>query len=47
VLRKHGIGAQILHDLGVRRMRVLSAPKQFYGIAAFDLEIVDYVDESG
>ncbi len=47
VLRKHGIGAQILHDLGVRRMRVLSAPKQFYGIAAFGLEIADYVDESG
>jgi 3,4-dihydroxy 2-butanone 4-phosphate synthase/GTP cyclohydrolase II len=47
VLRKHGIGAQILHDLGVRRMRVLSAPKQFHGIAAFGLEIVDYVDESG
>jgi 3,4-dihydroxy 2-butanone 4-phosphate synthase/GTP cyclohydrolase II len=47
VLRKHGVGAQILHDLGVRRMRVLSAPKQFYGIGAFGLEIVDYVDESG
>ena len=47
VLRTYGIGAQILQDLGVRRMRVLSAPKQLHGISAFGLEIVDYVGESG
>jgi 3,4-dihydroxy 2-butanone 4-phosphate synthase/GTP cyclohydrolase II len=45
VLRTYGIGAQILKDLGVRRMRVLSAPKQMHGISAFDLEIEGYVDE--
>src|SRR5205814_4536928 len=28
VLRTFGVGAQILKDLGVQRMRVLSAPKQ-------------------
>ena len=33
------LGAQILKDIGVRRMRVLSAPKQMHGISAFDLEI--------
>jgi 3,4-dihydroxy 2-butanone 4-phosphate synthase/GTP cyclohydrolase II len=43
VLRTYGIGAQILKDLGVRRMRVLSAPKQFQGISAFDLEVAEYV----
>ncbi|MEO8307174.1 MAG: bifunctional 3,4-dihydroxy-2-butanone-4-phosphate synthase/GTP cyclohydrolase II [Pseudomonadota bacterium] len=43
VLRTYGIGAQILKDLGVRRMRVLSAPKQLQGIAAFDLEVAEYV----
>jgi 3,4-dihydroxy 2-butanone 4-phosphate synthase/GTP cyclohydrolase II len=43
VLRTYGIGAQILKDLGVRRMRVLSAPKQFQGISAFDLEVTEYV----
>ena len=43
VLRTYGIGAQILKDLDVRRMRVLSAPKQFHGISAFDLEIESYV----
>ncbi|MDE2305045.1 MAG: 3,4-dihydroxy-2-butanone-4-phosphate synthase [Gammaproteobacteria bacterium] len=44
VLRTYGIGAQILTDLGVKRMRVLSAPKQLQGLAAYDLEITGYVD---
>jgi 3,4-dihydroxy 2-butanone 4-phosphate synthase/GTP cyclohydrolase II len=47
VLRTFGVGAQILQDLGVKRMRVLSAPKQLHGISAFGLEIVEYVDEAG
>jgi 3,4-dihydroxy 2-butanone 4-phosphate synthase / GTP cyclohydrolase II len=42
VLRTYGIGAQILRDLGVTRMRVLSAPRQLLGIAAFGLEIDGY-----
>jgi len=44
VLRTYGVGAQILQDLGVRRMRVLSSPKQMLGISAFDLEVTEYVD---
>jgi 3,4-dihydroxy 2-butanone 4-phosphate synthase/GTP cyclohydrolase II len=44
VVRTYGIGAQILKDLGLTRMRVLSAPKQLQGIAAFDLEVTEYVD---
>ena len=44
VVRTYGIGAQILKDLGLKRMRVLSAPKQLQGLAAFDLEITSYVD---
>ncbi len=44
VLRTYGVGAQILQDLGVTRMRVLSAPKLFRGISAFGLEIIEYVD---
>ncbi len=43
VLRTYGVGAQILRDLGVHRMRVLSAPKQMHAISGFGLEIVDYV----
>jgi 3,4-dihydroxy 2-butanone 4-phosphate synthase/GTP cyclohydrolase II len=46
VLRTYGIGAQILQDLGVQRMRVLSAPRQMHGISAFGLQIIDYVSES-
>jgi len=44
VLRTYGIGAQILKDLGVKRMRVLSAPKQLQGLAAFDLEVTEYIN---
>jgi 3,4-dihydroxy 2-butanone 4-phosphate synthase/GTP cyclohydrolase II len=44
VLRTFGIGAQILRDLGINRMRVLSAPKQMHGISGFDLEVTEYVE---
>jgi 3,4-dihydroxy 2-butanone 4-phosphate synthase / GTP cyclohydrolase II len=47
VLRTFGVGAQILKDLGVRRMRVLSAPKQMHGISAFGLEVEGYVGQEG
>ncbi len=47
VLRTYGIGAQILQDLGVTQMRVLSAPRQLQGLAAFGLTITEYVDEGG
>jgi len=43
MLRTYGIGAQILSDLGVRKLRVLSAPKRMQGISGFGLEILDYV----
>ncbi len=45
VLRTYGVGAQILRDLGLKRIRVLSAPKQMYAISGFDIEIVEYVSE--
>lgn len=47
VLRTFGVGAQILKDLGVKRMRVLSAPKQMHGISAFGLEVESYVGDAG
>jgi 3,4-dihydroxy 2-butanone 4-phosphate synthase/GTP cyclohydrolase II len=46
-LRTYGIGAQILADLGVRQMRVMSAPKAMHGISGFDLEVIEYVCGSG
>ncbi len=42
-LRTFGIGAQIIADLGVRKMRVLSSPMSMHGISGFDLEVVEYV----
>jgi 3,4-dihydroxy 2-butanone 4-phosphate synthase/GTP cyclohydrolase II len=45
-LRTYGIGAQIIADLGVRKMRVLSAPWKLTGLAGFDLEVVEYIDAS-
>jgi len=44
-IRNFGIGAQILADLGVHRMRLLSAPKKFHALGGFDLEVVEYIWE--
>ena len=41
--RIHGIGAQILRHLNVRRMRVLAWPKKIPSMAGFDLEVVEYI----
>jgi 3,4-dihydroxy 2-butanone 4-phosphate synthase / GTP cyclohydrolase II len=43
VLRTFGVGAQILKDLGVCRMRVMSQPKQMHGLSAFGLTVESYV----
>jgi len=45
VLRNYGTGSQILRDLGVRKMRVVSEPKQMQAISGFDLEITEYVEK--
>jgi 3,4-dihydroxy 2-butanone 4-phosphate synthase/GTP cyclohydrolase II len=44
VLKTYGVGAQILRDLGLSKIRVLSAPKHMYAISGFDLEITEYVE---
>ena len=43
--RDFGIGAQILHDLSVRKLRVITNSKQKprVGITGYGLEIVDYI----
>jgi len=38
-----GIGSQILHDLGVRKMRLLNSPAKFNALSGFDLEVVEYL----
>lgn len=40
-LREYGIGAQILADLGLRRLRILTNnPKKLVGVSGFGLEVV-------
>jgi 3,4-dihydroxy 2-butanone 4-phosphate synthase / GTP cyclohydrolase II len=43
-LRDYGMGAQILYDLGVRKMRLLTNnPKKVIGLEGYGLEIVEQV----
>ena len=46
-LRTYGIGAQIIADMGVRKMRVMSAPWKLTGLAGFGLEVIEYIDTLG
>lgn len=38
-----GTGSQILQDLGVHKMRLMSAPYKFNAISGFNLEVVEYI----
>jgi len=42
-LRTYGIGAQILRDLGVRKMRLLSNPRKMPSMSGFDLEVLGFI----
>ena len=42
--RRLGLGAQVLLDLGVRRLRVLGTPRRLVGLAGFGLEVSGYED---
>jgi 3,4-dihydroxy 2-butanone 4-phosphate synthase/GTP cyclohydrolase II len=42
VLREYGVGAQVLSDLGVRKIRLLTnRPRRIAGLEGYDLEIVE------
>jgi 3,4-dihydroxy 2-butanone 4-phosphate synthase/GTP cyclohydrolase II len=43
-LRNYGIGAQILRDLNVGRMRLMAKPRKMPSMIGFDLEVAGYVD---
>lgn len=45
--RIYGIGAQILRDLGVRRMKLLASPRRMPSMTGFDLEITGFVAPAG
>jgi len=41
--RQLGLGAQMLADLGVHKLRVLGTPRKLVGLAGFGLEVVEHV----
>jgi 3,4-dihydroxy 2-butanone 4-phosphate synthase/GTP cyclohydrolase II len=43
-LRLYGIGAQILRDLGVGRMRLMAAPRKMPSMTGFGLEVTGYLE---
>ena len=43
-LRNYGIGSQILVDLGVKKMKLLSAPRKMPSMIGFGLEITGYIE---
>ena len=47
VYRQVGTGAQMLRDLGVRKMNILAAPLKFSALSGFDLEVVERTDAPG
>jgi 3,4-dihydroxy 2-butanone 4-phosphate synthase/GTP cyclohydrolase II len=48
-LRTYGIGAQILRDLKVKKMRLMAKPRRMPSMAGFDLQVVGYMqpEDSG
>lgn len=43
-LREYGIGAQILKDLGVKKMRLITNnPQKIIGLSGYDLEVVERI----
>jgi 3,4-dihydroxy 2-butanone 4-phosphate synthase/GTP cyclohydrolase II len=45
-LRTYGVGAQILREIGVGRMRLLSAPRRMPSMAGYDLQVVGFQSQS-
>lgn len=43
-LRTYGVGAQILRDLQVKQMKLLSRPRKMPSMTGFDLEVSGYID---
>jgi len=45
-LRDYGIGAQILRDLGVGKMKLLASPRKMPAMDGFGLEVTGYLDKA-
>ncbi|HIB30674.1 MAG TPA: 3,4-dihydroxy-2-butanone-4-phosphate synthase [Candidatus Thioglobus sp.] len=43
-IKTYGVGAQILSDLGVKKMKILGSPRKLHGLKGFGLEVSEYVE---
>ncbi|RUO41357.1 3,4-dihydroxy-2-butanone-4-phosphate synthase [Pseudidiomarina aestuarii] len=43
--RNVGIGSQILADLGIHQMHLMSSPKRYSALSGFGLEVVDFIED--
>ena len=43
--RNVGVGSQILANIGVGKMRLLSAQTKYHSLSGFGLEVVEYISE--
>jgi 3,4-dihydroxy 2-butanone 4-phosphate synthase/GTP cyclohydrolase II len=46
-LRTYGVGVQILRDLGVRRMKLLSNRRRMPSMTGYGLEVTGFVPYEG
>jgi 3,4-dihydroxy 2-butanone 4-phosphate synthase/GTP cyclohydrolase II len=44
-LRTYGVGAQILRDLGVAKMKLLGSPRRMPSMAGYGLEVSGFVED--
>ncbi|SMN13792.1 3,4-dihydroxy-2-butanone 4-phosphate synthase / GTP cyclohydrolase II [Bathymodiolus heckerae thiotrophic gill symbiont] len=42
-IKTYGVGAQILSDLGVGKMRILGSPRKLNALKGFGLEVIEYI----
>ncbi|RUA04329.1 MAG: 3,4-dihydroxy-2-butanone-4-phosphate synthase [Gammaproteobacteria bacterium] len=45
-IKTYGVGAQILSDLGVKKMKILGNPRKLHALKGFGLEVVEYINTS-
>ncbi|SFV87106.1 3,4-dihydroxy-2-butanone 4-phosphate synthase / GTP cyclohydrolase II [hydrothermal vent metagenome] len=45
-IKTFGVGAQILSDLGIKKMKILGSPRKLNALKGFGLEVVEYINTS-
>ena len=43
-LRRYGLGAQILNDIGVGKMRIMGAPRKLHSLGGYGLDLHEWVE---